>query len=109
LDEWRVTKPMQLWKFLLPPSPGYASVMAFDAARRGAGQSDFFAHSVVFTHGLSWILLVAASFIVPRTWQDKAANLGTGRINRIDFGAPEQRRARRRELLELNPICWLIA
>lgn len=109
LEDWHVTKPLQLWKYLLVPSPGYASVMAFDAAARGAAKANYFAASVVVTHALSWLFLIAASFIIQRSWQDKAADRGSERRNRIEFGAPEHRRRCRRELLELNPICWLIA
>jgi ABC-type transport system involved in cytochrome c biogenesis permease component len=109
LEDGPITRRVDLWKYLLVPSPGYASVMAFDAAARGAAKWNFFPYSVAFTHVLSWLLLVAASVIVPRTWQEKAASPGNKRLQQIDLGAPQQRRNHRRQLLDLNPICWLIA
>jgi hypothetical protein len=62
---------------------------------------------------LSWLLLLAASFIVPRTWQDKALTAEEvrrrERVNRIRLGSSEARRGFRRSLLEVNPFYWLVA
>jgi hypothetical protein len=108
--EWRPAWP--LYKYLLVPSPGYAAVMAFDEPIR-ASVFNYFYYSVAFTHVLGWALLIAASLIVPRTWQDKALTAGEVRrrewLNRLKLGASDKRRAFRRRLLDLNPFYWLVA
>jgi ABC-type transport system involved in multi-copper enzyme maturation permease subunit len=94
------------------PSPGYAAVMAFEKPFTKSSFNYFYA-SVSFTHVLSWILLGAASLIVPRTWQDKALTAEETRrrerLNRLKLGSSEERRGFRRRLLEINPFYWLVA
>jgi len=108
--EWRPAWP--LYKYLLVPSPGYAAVMAFDEPARFS-PFNYFYYSVAFTHVLSWALLIAASLIVPRTWQDRALTAKEVRrrewLNRLKLGASEKRRAFRRRLLDINPFYWLVA
>jgi hypothetical protein len=108
--EWRPARPW--FEYVLIPSPGYAAVMAFDAPARTSPFNHFYP-SVIFTHVLSWLLLLAASFIVPRTWQDKALTAEEvrrrERVNRIRLGSSEARRGFRRSLLEVNPFYWLVA
>jgi hypothetical protein len=107
--DWQITRQLGWDVFCLVPSPGYSAVLAFDDAARSAGGDNHFTVSVILLHAFSWALLLAASFIVPRTWQDKAANPGNARLHRIDYGAPEQRRSRRTRGLEINPFYWLLA
>jgi hypothetical protein len=94
--------------YCLIPSPGYAAFMAFEDTARMAGQHNHFMTSVILLHVLSWAALCASSLIVPRTWQEKTANLANARLNRIEFGAPHERRWRRRRGLEINPFYWLL-
>lgn len=109
--EWHSTR--YLSEFLLIPSPGYAAYLTFDATYSRAGQSNYFQESVIFTHVLSWLLLVSASLIVPRTWQDKALTAGAmkrrERLNRLQLGSSDQRRRFRTRLLDINPLYWLVA
>jgi ABC-type transport system involved in cytochrome c biogenesis permease component len=54
-----------------------------------------------------------ASWIVPRTWQDRALTAEETRrrerLNRLKLGSSEQRRGFRQRLLEINPFYWLVA
>jgi ABC-type transport system involved in multi-copper enzyme maturation permease subunit len=109
--EWR---PSRVWaEYLFIPCPGYAAYMAFDAIYSRAGVKNFFHESVIFTHVLSWLLLITASIIVPRTWQDKALSAEAmrrhERLNRLQLGSSERRRNFRTRLLGSNPFYWLVA
>src|SRR6185369_17234016 len=100
---------------LFIPSPGYAAVIAFDIPFKQAatGKFNFFYQSVITTHVLGWLALLTATWIVPRTWQDKPAS--SRRINQqtrwqnLSYGSAEMRRAFRRRLLAINPFYWLAA
>jgi hypothetical protein len=108
--EWRPAR--FLFEYVLIPSPGYAAFMSFDAPFTKIRFNYFYA-SVLFTHVLSWVLLVAASLIVPRTWQDKALSAEQVKrreqLNRLQLGSSESRRSFRQRLLALNPFYWLAA
>lgn len=101
----------KLHPFFYVPSPGFACVMAFDKARRAPGAVDLFYLSIVTVHMLAWMFLLLACRIVPRTWHDKVEGSTKNPVRRrwlqIVFGTPEQRRALRRALLEINPVYWL--
>lgn len=108
--EWRPTRPIHQYVFI--PSPGYAAVMAFDYPYTKSPFNHFYA-SIVFTHVLSWVLLIVSSLIVPRTWQDKALSADQVKrreqLNRLQLGSPKKRRSFRQRLLALNPFYWLAA
>ena len=108
--EWRPT--WQLYHYVFIPSPCYAANMAF-AYPTTVMPFNHFYPSVIFTHVLSWVLLIAASLIVPRTWQDKALTTDQVRrreqLNRLQLGSSEKRRDFGRRLLELNPFYWIAA
>lgn len=108
--EWQPARPLYHYVFI--PSPGYAAATAFDYPFNKWPFNHFYP-SVVFTHVLSWGLLVAASLIVPRTWQDKALTAEQVRrrekLNRWQLGSTEKRRNFRQRLLALNPFYWLAA
>ena len=98
---------------LLSPSPGFACFAAFDLSYKnvlGAHQHWFYI-SLVFTHLMGWALLVLTMGILPRVWQDKAANSQTLRRREPGYiwsGAlAETHTAFRRRLLEINPFYWL--
>lgn len=109
--EWHLTR--EIAEYLFIPSPGYAAFMAFDATFTKARGSNYFYASVLSTHVLSWVLLIAASLIVPKTWQDKAltaeAMRRRERMNRLQLGSAEGRRSFRTRLLDINPLYWLTA
>lgn len=71
-------------------------------------QSSSFWWSVGIIHGMTWLLLVAASWIVPHSWQDKPkqrARLAAFVLRRWAGGAAGYRN----RLLNRNPFYWLAA
>lgn len=103
-------------EYVFVASPVCAAVYAFDDvynSKTAMFSFNAFYPSVVFTHVLSWGLLIAASLIVPRTWRDKALTTGQmkrrEKMNRFQLGSAERRRAFRARLLEVNPFYWLLA
>ena len=67
--------------------------------------------SVGLIHGLSWLFLVLASVIVPRSWQDNppGARIAGWRDcwHRWSYGDPAERLAFRKRLLDINAFFWL--
>jgi hypothetical protein len=100
-------------EIVLIPSPAYAAFMAFDETYNGKMPFNHYELSVGITHGLSWLFLVLASGIVPRTWQDKAlspaATRRHERLHALKMGSREHRTSVRRRWLSLNPVLWLVA
>jgi ABC-type transport system involved in cytochrome c biogenesis permease component len=110
LQDCGVSRPSaELW---LIPSPGYAAVMAFEVMAT-VGSPNHFVHSVVFTQVLSWLLLAGASWIVPRTWQDRVLDPAAGARRRqqaaMEAVSGHPRRVSRQRWLDLNPIFWLVS
>lgn len=96
---------------LLLPSAFYAYALAPDQVYQlWVGR---FWVSLLVIHGLGLLFLVLASIITPRVWQDRPA--GTQRLRRRErwrqwwCGAPAERAAFRRRLLNQNPFLWLAA
>jgi ABC-type transport system involved in multi-copper enzyme maturation permease subunit len=104
LDHWP-----NVPELFLIPSPGTAFTYAF--ASNFAGHGDAFLLSVAFTHGLSWMFLVAACIIVPRSWQDKSATVTQLRWRdrwlRWSLGDSTERARYRARLLDVNAFYWL--
>lgn len=111
-DWWNTWDP---YLAFLVPSPGFAAVAAFEDVAKGTGisprLSSMFYLSLAITHALSWVLLAAACFIVPRTWQDKASSAAAvrrrARWDVVEHGSAGWRATARRRLLEINPFLWL--
>jgi ABC-type transport system involved in cytochrome c biogenesis permease component len=74
------------------------------------GMKDFW-WSVGTIHGLCWVLLAVASFIVPRSWQDKPPGAKIARWRELwhswSFGDAADRQAFRKRLLDINAFFWL--
>jgi hypothetical protein len=74
---------------------------------------DLYWDSVRNTNFLSWAFLVAASFVLPRAWQDSPLRSRTDTSRRLPFGfqEAESRMAseKRQRLLDANPIVWLVS
>lgn len=94
----------------LVPSPVFSYFAAVDVYfTRGA--STGFYWSVGIVHGVSWVYLGLASWIAPRSWQDRAQSAGKAR--RIESlrtrleGAASDRHAFRTRLLNRNAYYWL--
>jgi hypothetical protein len=71
--------------------PGYAT-----------GGSAFFWGALLVTHLAGWFMLGLAAFLLPRLWQED----GTERLASRSQAAPPDH-ARRRFLLDANPVWWL--
>ncbi len=73
----------------------------------------FFWWSAGVIHGLAWALLGLASFIVPRSWQDRPAgpkgSLWRERWHKWSYGDLAERHAFRKRLLDTNAVFWLAA
>jgi len=67
--------------------------------------------SVGIIHGMSWLFLVLASLIVPRSWQDNPPGTRSARWrerwHRWSYGDPDERLAFRKRLLDTNAFFWL--
>jgi len=94
-------------------SPGFDCFGAFEDFRKSIPTFNYWELSVSLVHGLAWLMLVLACFIVPRTWQDKALSAAAMRrrekLGMIEHGSAGTRRAFRQRLLEVNPFFWLAA
>lgn len=72
-------------------------------------QPQRFWNSLLVTHGLAWLMLAAASWRLPRSWQDRPI---TGRkvrwLERLNAGLGTARIRRERELLATDPLRWIV-
>lgn len=98
------------WYWLLWPSPGYAFGLTDDSSRT-TGVLPAFWCSILTTHLISWMFLLAGSFLLPRAWQDRPASAKASRRRenwiRLNYGEVHQRAAFRKRLLNTNPYLWL--
>lgn len=99
--------PLEREFFLL--SPVYSFVLSFDVNYKTWG--DQFWLSLGFIHGLTWILVILACWITPRSWQDKPAraekNNQPGFRRAWKSGNTAKRKAFRKRLLDINAFYWL--
>jgi ABC-type transport system involved in multi-copper enzyme maturation permease subunit len=67
--------------------------------------------SIAVVHALTWLLIIMASRILPRIWQDRPAEKGKirfrDRLRAWAYGNPAKRKALRKRLLDINPFLWL--
>lgn len=94
---------------LAPFSPTTAFLGLFDNAYRTS--PDRYWAAVRNLNLLSWAFLAAASFVLPRAWQDRPLR-SNGRLTRMlpEFARrenPERILAERQDLLDANPMVWL--
>ena len=106
-----VNKSTTVNPLFLAPSPGFSYYLAFDAPYKLS--KEWFWGSVGFLHGCSWCCLILASLIAPRAWQERAGGQGALRWRQLwtqwTYGWGTERAVFRRQLLDINPIYWLIA
>ncbi len=89
-------------------SPVYAFYAAGASSYSTAAQSYW--RSLQITHALSWSLLLLASLLAPRCWQDEQILARSSRWWRRRHSAPSndlQRITRRAQMLDINPAFWL--
>jgi hypothetical protein len=91
--------------------PVYSFYLTF--ATRYPFEASHFWWSIAIIHILTWLLLLIASRILPRIWQDRPAEKGKTRYRdrwrTWIYGKPAKRKALRKRLLDINPFLWLAA
>lgn len=88
------------------PQLSYASP-GFNCYAAGSLRSAPFWASLAVTYALGWVFLALASLWTPRAWQQKTeAATAKGRWR---YGGEQGRTARRRRLLDQNPVLWLVS
>jgi len=99
------------FSWLVSVSPGAGFNFLFDAEYRT--QPDIYLQSLWLINLLSLLELGAASFLLPRLWQERAVRPESNWIERIGVRLLPQRvtkrkpRNRERWLLNFNPVLWL--
>ncbi len=94
-------------------SPVNAYATSFESHfNYGTGAGDYW-RSIWIGQGLGWLLLMAASVMAPRFWQDRdERRFSPDRKRwwgRWRQGDPVVRARRRGEMLDINPVYWLAA
>lgn len=91
-------------------SPIYSFVLSFDLAYKSWGPQHYWL-SLGLIHGLTWIFVMLACWITPRSWQDKPARsdktTGPGFRHDWKFRSSAKRKAFRKKLLDINAFYWL--
>jgi ABC-type transport system involved in multi-copper enzyme maturation permease subunit len=83
-------------------SPAWGCFLALGASYNGLPHSGFWLNAII-TQFYSWMFLVFACWLVPRSWQD--ANTGRT-VARQKLGDSPRRARLRWKLLEENPFLW---
>ncbi|HWX18814.1 MAG TPA: ABC transporter permease subunit [Candidatus Binatia bacterium] len=95
----------------LIPCPAYAFYLCAEAQYKIAPAQFWISAGV--THGLAWLLVLLASRIVPRSWQDQPTPAGKGRWRERwrtwSYGRVATQGRFRRRLLDVNAFYWLAA
>jgi ABC-type transport system involved in multi-copper enzyme maturation permease subunit len=91
--------------------PAYAFYLCDD--KRFGVEGVKFWSSVAIVHAITWFLILLASVIVPRSWQDQpgrtSKNLWRGFWRIWNYGAASKQSAFRKQLLDQNAFYWLAA
>jgi ABC-2 family transporter protein len=103
------SKRLLHWTYLF--NPGYSAALVPDFIFKTKAKDFWWSTGII--HVASWLFLGMASFVVPRSWQDRpvGGNGGRwrGRWHRWRFGDAAERAAFRRRLLGINAFFWLTA
>ena len=91
------------------PSPAFGCGTAFEANYGTEGAAAFWCNALA-TQIYSWIFLLLACWIVPRSWQETAAGPKRGKWRDLwrafSHGSAAARAVARLKLLEINPFLW---
>jgi ABC-type Na+ efflux pump permease subunit len=105
------TNPYRFVPELLFCCPAYALYLSADFPY--TLHSEHFWWSVGIIHGLTWLLLLLASWIAPHSWRDQPARAGVRHWRAFwhacSFGRAAPRKAFRKRLLDSNAFYWLAA
>jgi hypothetical protein len=96
---------------LLYSCPVYSFDLSSDAKYKWG--AEHFWSSIAVIHGLTWLLVALACWLVSRSWQDRPAAAGKigwrDRWQGWSYGGPSRREALRKRLLDINAFYWLAA
>jgi len=96
---------------LLYSCPVFAFYLCDDTQYKLA--RDHFWWSAAVIHGLTWLLVLASGWIVPRSWQDRPARAGQSRWREYwrawSYGPATGKGAFRKRTLDANAFYWLAA
>jgi hypothetical protein len=105
---FNIHDPFELAALFLP-SPGYGFALAFEQNYKGAQEG--FWLSLIVVHCIAWVFLGVTCFLLPRSWQDKAATVSQLRWRdrwlRWSLGDSGERTTFRARLLDVNAFYWL--
>ncbi len=107
---WIAQAP-ELAPWFLRPSPVTTYLAALD--RAFSARPEAFYWSFAMIHAVAWLLLLLASLVAPRAWQDRPAGAQgvrwRERWHAWWHGDAAERTAFRQQLLNRNPFFWLAA
>ncbi len=90
--------------FLAAASPGTIFAMTLSKNYKQ------FWSCLAISNASGWVFLGLASYYTPRLWQQKTSpEKSESRSYNLRFGSPERRKRFRAKLMQLNPVCWLVA
>jgi ABC-type Na+ efflux pump permease subunit len=94
---------------LLYPCPIYTFIMAFDTNYLSRRWDFWWSLGVI--HGLTWLLVGLASWVVPHAWQDRPSKAGRHLWREfwrfLSCGRKSKQAEYRRQLLNVNAFYWL--
>ncbi len=97
------------WGPFLMVSPAMTFPASLDSLYFRSSSTYWITNSL--THAMGWFFLLFASWLVPRTWQEKAASKGEFRWRewwrRWVYGTSESMAVQRARLLDINAVHWL--
>ncbi len=109
---FKLRAPGPLLEVLFFPCPIFSGYLALDNPYT-LHSKDFW-WSVGVIQGLTWLFILLASWIVPRSWQDKPlAPARTAKTSwrdlwhRWSYGNPQHKDSFRKRLLDINAFYWL--
>jgi hypothetical protein len=89
--------------------PAYSFFICSDT--KYAVQAENFWWSLGATHFITWLLIILASWVVPRAWHDQPNRARKSLLPRLwrqwNYGSQSKQIAHRRELLNSNAFLWL--
>jgi ABC-type Na+ efflux pump permease subunit len=92
-------------------SPVYSFVFGYDVLYKVHARDFWLSSAIVF--GLTCLLVLLATWIVPHSWQDRPARAEKSRWRSFwqawSFGSAAKRPAYRKQLLDINAFYWLAA
>jgi len=104
-----IVAPMFRWLPFRAGLPGWASpsttfLSLYDAAY--SGNPGRYWQTLCGVHVLSWVFLISASLILPRSWQDRPVQARKSHSWPLQRKGDAERDRKRRRLLDVNPILW---